>query len=98
MSLRAHAQHKYLINYVLQGPRPTHEIIYIKHTHLAYVVYQTNYHSNLQWGLIPNIQNKTSKKHHMQMDLSISVRSKIKDITEAIVDSSLENNFASNLC
>ena len=36
MCLRAHAQHKYLINYVLQGPCPTHGIIYIKHMHLDY--------------------------------------------------------------
>ena len=39
MCLRACAQHKHLINYVLQGPRPTHEIIYIKHMHFDYAQY-----------------------------------------------------------
>ena len=39
MCFRAHAQQKHLINYVLQGPRPTHEIIYIKHMQLAYAQY-----------------------------------------------------------
>ena len=39
MCLRACAQHKHLINYVLHGPRPTHEIVYMKHMHLAYAQY-----------------------------------------------------------
>ena len=39
MCLRARAQHKYLINYVLQGPRPTHETIYIKNMYLDYTQY-----------------------------------------------------------
>ena len=30
------AQDKHLINYLRQGPRPTHEIIYIKHMQMAY--------------------------------------------------------------
>ena len=30
---------QYIINYVIHGPRPTHEIIYIKHMHLAYAQY-----------------------------------------------------------
>ena len=83
---RACAQHKHLINYVLQGPRPTHEIIYIKHMQLAYSqyikqiiilmcsgilcpIYKTKHYCHVQWGMMPNIQNKTSTKHHNKWDL-----------------------------
>ena len=72
MCSRAHAQHKHLINYVLQGPRPTHEIIYMLNKTYGFglrPIYQTNHHSHVQWGLMPNIQNITSKKHRMQWDL-----------------------------
>ena len=72
MCFSAHAQHKHLINYVLQGPHPTHEIIYMLNKKYAFVlhpIYQTNHHPHVQLSLMPNIQNKTSKQHHMQWDL-----------------------------
>ena len=44
------------------------------HIHKTYAIrlrpiYQTNHHSYVQWGLMPNIQNKTSKQHHKQWGL-----------------------------
>ena len=39
MCFRACTRHKHLINYVLQGPCPTHEIIYIKHMQLDFSQY-----------------------------------------------------------
>ena len=85
MFLKARAQQKYLINYVLQGPFPTHELIYI----------------NTCIWLTPNISNKSSfscamvsyaqyKKFNIKITshkmglVPISVRSKIQDITSLL--------------
>ena len=39
MCFKAFTQHKHLMNYVLQGPLPTHEIIHIKHMQFSYAQY-----------------------------------------------------------
>ena len=52
---------KHLINYVLQGPQPTHEIIYKTSAIGLCPIYQENRHVHVQWGLRPNIPIKTSK-------------------------------------
>ena len=45
----------HLINYVLQGPRPTHKIIDKTYVTVLHPIYQTNHHVHMQWGLSPNI-------------------------------------------
>ena len=48
MCLKAHAQHKYLINYVLQGPHPTHENhIHKKNAIGLRPIYKTKHQSNI---------------------------------------------------
>ena len=72
MCFRARAQDKHLINYVFQGPHPTHEIIYMLNKTYAFglrQIYQKNHHSHVKCGLMPNLQNITSKQHHIQCDL-----------------------------
>ena len=44
------------------------------HIFITYVIglcsiYQTNHHVHVQWGLMPNIENKTSKQQHKQCSL-----------------------------